>query len=86
MSLVINTRFNRKENNKKIMQIRSSLKKKSMVALGLYLAMFIAIVGSVTYYVVESPVRAKLQQNLDLRTTTVIRLDCRATQQLSRLC
>ena len=50
------------------MQIRSSLKKKSMVALGLYLAMFIAIVGSVTYYVVESPVRAKLQQNLDLRT------------------
>ncbi|MFA0233469.1 histidine kinase, partial [Vibrio sp. 10N.261.45.A7] len=39
-----------------------------MVALGLYLAMFIAIVGSVTYYVVESPVRAKLQQNLDLRT------------------
>lgn len=50
------------------MQIRSSLKKKSMVALGVYLAMFIAIVGSVTYYVVESPVRAKLQQNLDLRT------------------
>ncbi|WP_139684690.1 hybrid sensor histidine kinase/response regulator [Vibrio tasmaniensis] len=39
-----------------------------MVALGVYLAMFIAIVGSVTYYVVESPVRAKLQQNLDLRT------------------
>ncbi len=31
-------------------------KEKSMVALGLYLAMFIAIVGSVTYYVVESPV------------------------------
>ncbi len=50
------------------MQIRSSLKKKSMVALSLYLAMFIAIIGSVTYYVVESPVRAKLQQNLDLRT------------------
>nr|WP_102305911.1 hybrid sensor histidine kinase/response regulator [Vibrio cyclitrophicus]PML00870.1 histidine kinase [Vibrio cyclitrophicus] len=39
-----------------------------MVALSLYLAMFIAIVGSVTYYVVESPVRAKLQENLDLRT------------------
>ncbi|WP_456294186.1 ATP-binding protein [Vibrio artabrorum] len=50
------------------MQIRSSLKKKSMVALGLYLATFIAIIGSVTYYVVESPVRDKLQQNLDLRT------------------
>ncbi|WP_443088544.1 ATP-binding protein [Vibrio sp. RW] len=49
------------------MQIRSSLKKNSMVALGLYLAMFIAIVGSVTYHVVESPVRAKLEQNLDLR-------------------
>jgi len=49
------------------MQIRSSLKKKSMVALGLYLATFIAIIGSVTYFVVESPVRAKLQQNLDLR-------------------
>ncbi|WP_435440690.1 ATP-binding protein [Vibrio gallaecicus] len=50
------------------MYIRSSLKKKSMIALGLYLAFFIAIIGSVTYFVVESPVRAKLQQNLDLRT------------------
>ncbi|MEF1230379.1 histidine kinase, partial [Vibrio fortis] len=38
-----------------------------MVALGLYLATFIAIIGSVTYFVVESPVRAKLQQNLNLR-------------------
>ncbi len=51
-----------------------------MVALGLYLAMFIAIVGSVTYYAVESPVRAKLQQNLDLRNGVVILIDYRAAQ------
>lgn len=50
------------------MDIRSSLKKKSMIALGLYLAIFIAIIGSITYFVVEPPVRDKLQQNLDLRT------------------
>ncbi|MFA0113295.1 ATP-binding protein [Vibrio sp. 10N.261.46.E11] len=52
-----------------------------MVALGVYLAMFIAIVGSVTYYVVESPVRAKLQQNLDLRTQLLSEL---ITEPLSR--
>lgn len=64
---MINTRFNRKENNKNYADT-VVFKEKSMVALSLYLAMFIAIVGSVTYYVVESPVRAKLQENLDLRT------------------
>ncbi|MBW3696649.1 response regulator [Vibrio sp. T187] len=39
-----------------------------MIALGLYLAIFIAIIGSITYFVVEPPVRDRLQQNLDLRT------------------
>ena len=50
------------------MDIRSSLKKKSIIALGLYLCFFIAIIGSVTYWVVEPPVRDKLVRNLDLRS------------------
>ena len=50
------------------MDVRSSLKRKSIVALGVYLCFFIATIGSVTYLTVEPPVRDKLQQNLDLRT------------------
>ncbi len=48
------------------MQIRSSLKKKSMVALGLYLRCYCHC----RVYLLRRriPVRAKLQQNLDLRT------------------
>ncbi|GAL30838.1 sensor histidine kinase [Vibrio variabilis] len=44
------------------MVIKESLKKKSIIALAVYLALFIAIFGSITYWVVESPVRAKLEQ------------------------
>ncbi|MCW8333964.1 hybrid sensor histidine kinase/response regulator [Vibrio paucivorans] len=50
------------------MEIRSSLKRKSILALGVYLCFFIATIGTVSYYVVEPPARAKLEQNLDLRT------------------
>ncbi|UAB69241.1 response regulator [Vibrio sp. SCSIO 43132] len=50
------------------MAIKSSLKKKSIIALGLYLCFFIATVGSITYVVVEYPIKSKLQKNLDLRT------------------
>lgn len=50
------------------MIIKESLKKKSIIALAVYLALFIAIFGSITYWVVESPVRAKLEQNLDIRS------------------
>jgi signal transduction histidine kinase/CheY-like chemotaxis protein len=48
--------------------IKESLKKKSIIALAVYLAVFIAIFGTITYWVVESPVRAKLEQNLDIRS------------------
>ncbi|MDF2153714.1 hybrid sensor histidine kinase/response regulator [Vibrio sp. CAU 1672] len=50
------------------MEIRSSLRRKSIIALALYLCFFIATVGSVVYLVVEPPVRQNVQQNLDLRT------------------
>ncbi|EOV5434813.1 ATP-binding protein [Vibrio parahaemolyticus] len=50
------------------MEIRSSLRKKSILALTLYLCFFIATIGSVVYLVVEPPVRDKLERNLDLRT------------------
>ena len=50
------------------MEIRSSLRKKSILALTVYLGFFIATIGSVAYLVVEPPVRSKLEQNLDLRT------------------
>ena len=50
------------------MEIRSSLRKKSILALTLYLCFFIATIGSVVYLVVEPPVRSKLERNLDLRT------------------
>ncbi len=50
------------------MEIRSSLRRKSIFALTLYLCFFIATVGSVVYLVLEPPVREKLEQNLNLRT------------------
>ncbi|MBE4580075.1 hybrid sensor histidine kinase/response regulator [Vibrio navarrensis] len=50
------------------MEIRSSLRSKSILALSLYLCFFLAIIGSVTYFVVEPLVRSKIEQNLDLRT------------------
>ncbi|PFG55863.1 signal transduction histidine kinase [Vibrio sp. ES.051] len=50
------------------MEIRSSLRKKSILALTLYLCFFIATIGSMVYLVVEPPVRQKLEQNLELRT------------------
>ncbi len=50
------------------MDIRSSLRRKSIVALSFYLCFFIATIATVTYLVTEPPVRAKLEQNLDLRT------------------
>ncbi|MGF1694662.1 ATP-binding protein [Vibrio lamellibrachiae] len=50
------------------MEISSSLKRKSILALGVYLCFFIATIGTVSYLVVEPPVRAKLEQNLDLKT------------------
>ncbi|MCF8778148.1 ATP-binding protein [Vibrio sp. IRLE0018] len=49
------------------MKIRSSLRKKSIYALSLYLCFFIATLGSITYWVVEPPVRDSVQKNLDLR-------------------
>ncbi|CAH8216225.1 Histidine kinase [Vibrio aestuarianus] len=49
------------------MKVRSSLRKKSITALAFYLCFFIATIGTITYWVVESPLRAELKQNLDLR-------------------
>ncbi|MGC9492418.1 cache domain-containing protein, partial [Vibrio genomosp. F10] len=50
------------------MEISSSLKRKSILALGVYLFFFIAMIGTVTYLVVEPLVRSKLEQSLDLKT------------------
>ncbi|OIQ26685.1 hybrid sensor histidine kinase/response regulator [uncultured Vibrio sp.] len=50
------------------MEISSSLKRKSILALGVYLCFFIATIGTVSYLVVEPPVRDKLERNLDLKT------------------
>lgn len=50
------------------MQIHSSLKRKSMIALAVYLFLFLVTAGSVTYWVVEAPLRQQAQQNFDLRT------------------
>ncbi|MFA0441292.1 histidine kinase [Vibrio sp. 10N.286.49.C2] len=49
------------------MLIRKSLKKKSIVALTIYLAIFLAVFGSIAYWAVESPVREKLEENLDIK-------------------
>ncbi|RJX73712.1 response regulator [Vibrio sinensis] len=53
------------------MQIKSSLKRKSIFALAIYLALVLATVGSVSYFVVEPPVREQLERNLDLRTQVI---------------
>ncbi|MBF4256798.1 response regulator [Vibrio anguillarum] len=52
---------------KGFMRAPISLKKKSIIALSFYLCFFIAITGTVTYWIVEAPLRAELKQNLDLR-------------------
>lgn len=46
---------------------RKSLKRKSLIALIAYSLSFIAIIGTLTYLIVESPVRKELRENLDLR-------------------
>lgn len=53
------------------MEIRSSLKRKSIIALAIYLAVAIALIGSVSYWVVEPPTRDQLETNLDLRTELI---------------
>ena len=45
-----------------------TLKKKSILALACYVCFLITIIGSITYYVVEPPIRSNLENNLDLRT------------------
>lgn len=50
------------------MDIRSSLKRKSFFTLAIYLCFLITTIGTVSYLVVEPPVRSKLQDNLDIRT------------------
>ncbi|QFI38620.1 response regulator [Moritella marina ATCC 15381] len=44
------------------------LKKKSIIALGFYTCLLITIIASITYYVVEPPIRDNLENNLNLRT------------------
>ncbi|CAM2955141.1 hybrid sensor histidine kinase/response regulator [Vibrio neptunius] len=53
------------------MEIRSSLKRKSFIALAVYMAFVIAVIGTVSYLVVEPPVREQLEKNLDLRTQII---------------
>lgn len=53
------------------MDIRSSLKRKSIVALAIYLALVSALIGTVSYLVVEPPTREQLEMNLDLRTELI---------------
>ncbi|MDD9156770.1 ATP-binding protein [Aliivibrio sp. S4TY2] len=63
-----------------------SLKKKSMLALGCYVCFLITIIGSVTYYVVQSPIRTNLENNLDLRTQLLSReIDDPLSHSLSTL-
>jgi len=49
------------------MGIRSSLKRKSIMALIVYLCFFLAIIGTLTYWAVDRPFRNELKQYLDLR-------------------
>ncbi|WP_165310929.1 hybrid sensor histidine kinase/response regulator [Vibrio ziniensis] len=49
------------------MEIRSSLKRKSILALIVYLCFFLATIGSLTYLAVDSPFRKELKQYLDVR-------------------
>lgn len=53
------------------MYIRSSLKRKSIFALAIYLAMVVALIGTVSYLVIEPPTREQLKKNLDLRTELI---------------
>ncbi len=53
------------------MDIRSSLKRKSIYALALYLAVTAGLIGTISYTVVEPPIRHQLKQNLDLRTELI---------------
>ena len=53
------------------MDIRSSLKKKSIFALAIYLAMAVSLIGTVSYLVVEPPTRTQLEKNLDARTELI---------------
>ncbi|RYU47541.1 hybrid sensor histidine kinase/response regulator [Aliivibrio finisterrensis] len=63
-----------------------SLKKKSMLALGCYVCFLITIIGSVTYYVVQPPIRTNLENNLDLRTQLLSReIDAPLNHSLSTL-
>lgn len=50
------------------MYIRSSLKKKSIIALSVYLTFFVAVLASITYFVVQSPIRTTLETNLDIKS------------------
>ncbi|CAH0526295.1 ATP-binding protein [Vibrio hippocampi] len=50
------------------MYIRRSLRRKSIIALGIYLAAMLILVATVTYWVVKPPVQTKLEQTLDART------------------
>ncbi len=47
---------------------RTSLKRKSLLALLAYSLSFIAIIGTLTYLIVESPFLKELRENLDLRS------------------
>lgn len=53
------------------MEIGSSLKRKSIYTLGLYLAVVITLIGTISYRVVETPTRMQLEKNLDLRTQLI---------------
>lgn len=53
------------------MDIRSSLKRKSIIALAIYLAVAIGLIGTINYMVVEPPTRAQLEKNLELRTELI---------------
>lgn len=50
------------------MEHTSSLRRKSKIALAIYMILFIAVIGTVVFHVVEHPIRKQLQQNLDVRT------------------
>ncbi|MBA5762515.1 response regulator [Vibrio sp. 404] len=50
---------------------RSSLKRKSILVLAIYLAFFITAVGGVSYLVVEPPIREQLTRNLDSRSKII---------------
>ncbi|KEY91222.1 sensor kinase [Candidatus Photodesmus blepharus] len=50
------------------MEIKSSLKHKSIYALIAYLCFFLITVGTVSYHVIKSPIYIEIQQNLELRT------------------